>query len=72
MKAYVFLHNDYADWEIGNLLPELNRKGNDIHVFGLTSNEITSGGGLKVRPEYGIERVSAGKLSSSDRAAHLL
>jgi putative intracellular protease/amidase len=64
MKTFVFLHEPYADWEIGYILPQLRRNKKEVHIFGLTKNTITSGGGLCVTPELAMNevRISRGDL----------
>jgi putative intracellular protease/amidase len=57
MKTYVFLNDRYADWEIGYVLPELHRNGKEIHTFGLSKAQITSGGSLRVIPEMSLDEV---------------
>lgn len=57
MKTYVFLNDHYADWEIGYVLPELQRGGRNVHSFGLTKAPVTSGGSLRVIPEMGVDEV---------------
>lgn len=62
MKAFVFLHDRYADWEIGYILPELRRSENEVHIFGLSKNALTSGGNLRVTPELSIAEVNLAEV----------
>jgi len=56
-EILVFISNRYADWELGFVCAELNRseKNFKISTVALTTETITSMGGLKVIPDYSIE-----------------
>lgn len=51
MKTHVFLHDGYADWEIGYLLPEVFQCQGTVVPFALSPAPVTSMGGLQVTPQ---------------------
>ncbi|MFI5152798.1 MAG: type 1 glutamine amidotransferase family protein [Chitinophagales bacterium] len=58
-KVYVFLFDGYADWELGFVLPELQKSGRyEIKTFSLDQRPLLSMGGLLVKPSIGIDRIS--------------
>jgi putative intracellular protease/amidase len=61
MKTFVFLHDKYADWEVGFIMPELHMNGKEVHSFSLTKEPITSAGSLQVTPALGIDEVKPAK-----------
>jgi putative intracellular protease/amidase len=57
-KAYTLLFDGYADWELGNVLPELRRLCKiDVVTVGFTNKPVISMGGLRVIPETVISKV---------------
>ncbi|MCP4460905.1 MAG: thiamine biosynthesis protein ThiJ [Cytophagales bacterium] len=57
-RVYTLLFNGYADWEIGNVLPELRRFGKlDIVTVGFTDNPVISMGGLRVSPDLVLSQI---------------
>ncbi len=57
-RVYTLLFNGYADWEIGNVLPELRRFGKlDIVTVGFTNDPVVSMGGLRVSPELVLSQL---------------
>jgi putative intracellular protease/amidase len=67
MAVYVFLNDEYADWELGFLLPELvcppdpgtQKNVRQVVTFGLTNQPLRSMGALKVSPETTLDQVNA-------------
>ena len=56
--AYVFLFDDFADWEPASALAELRRTfGFSVRTFALATNPIVSMGGLKVTPDLDLEQI---------------
>ena len=73
MTIYVFLNNQYADWEIGYLLPELigdspaphiHKNKREVVTFGLNGESVRSMGGLRVTPEMTLDKVDAGTIDA--------
>lgn len=56
-KTFVFLHDQYADWELGFILPELLQNKKSVTTFGLNPSPVRSMGGLLVTPDSSIEQV---------------
>lgn len=57
-RVYTLLFNGYADWEIGNVLPELRRFGKlDIVTVGFTNDHVISMGGLRVSPDLVLSQL---------------
>jgi len=68
MAVYVFLHDGYADWELGYLLPELRsptpapsipKRVRSVVTFGLTRAPVESLGGLRVTPQASLGDVAS-------------
>lgn len=68
MAVHVFLHEGYADWELGHLLyelrshsnvPEVVKRPREVRTFGMTAAPLRSCGGLLVTPDTSIETISA-------------
>jgi putative intracellular protease/amidase len=66
MAVLVFLHDTYADWELGYILSELvspaalpgiTKKRREVVTFGLSDAAVTSMGTLRVTPSTTIDRV---------------
>src|SRR3712207_4361625 len=58
IHALVF--DGYADWEPSYALAELRRSGNhEVVAVGFTTDEVTSMGGLRVRPDRALADVRA-------------
>ena len=53
-QVLVYLHNGYADWEIGFVLPELVKAGYAIRTVAAEGPAVTSLGGLRVQPELSL------------------
>ncbi|MFS4458555.1 DJ-1/PfpI family protein [Bdellovibrio sp. HCB2-146] len=71
-NAYVYLHNGFADWELGYVLPEIARPslkmgGPDelkrntfpVKTVSIGKQPVTSMGGLKVVPDFSLEEISS-------------
>jgi putative intracellular protease/amidase len=57
-SVYTLLFNGYADWEIGNVLPELRRFGKlDTVTVGFTDSPVISMGGLRVSPDLALSQI---------------
>jgi len=57
-RVYTLLFNGYADWELGNVLPELRRFGKlDIVTAGFNDNPVTSMGGLRVSVDFTLSQI---------------
>lgn len=55
---YVFLFNEFVEWEIAYLLPGLIHSGKaDVVTFSLNGKEVTSSGNLHVRPDILINEI---------------
>jgi len=54
---YAFLHESFADWDLGYVLPELISGGRNVRTFAMASGPVRSLGGLHVVPDIGIEEV---------------
>src|SRR3712207_717318 len=62
-RIYVLVFDGYADWEPSYALAELRRSGNhEIVSVGFTTDEVTSMGGLRVRPDVALGDVRAGDV----------
>jgi putative intracellular protease/amidase len=64
MAIYVFLHDTYADWEVGYLLPELARNQKDVVTFGLSSGPLRSLGGLRVIPDIAFASINRASVDA--------
>src|ERR687896_245360 len=57
---HVLVFDGFADWEPSYALAELRRSGNhEIVAVGFTADEVTSMGGLRVRPDRALADVRA-------------
>jgi putative intracellular protease/amidase len=57
-RIYVLVFDGFADWEPAYALAELRRSGNyEIISVGFTRDEVTSMGGLRVRPDLALADV---------------
>jgi putative intracellular protease/amidase len=59
VNVFVFLNDNYADWEIGYVLPELVRTGHKVTTFGVTGNPVRSMGSLVVKPDLALTDVES-------------
>jgi putative intracellular protease/amidase len=66
MVVHVFLNDDYSDWELGYVLPELRspapsssleKKNQSVSTFSLDGRPVRSMGGLRVTPDHGLSEV---------------
>jgi putative intracellular protease/amidase len=66
LAVYVFLHDGYADWELGYILPELRtpaalpqvtKRTRRVVTFGLAGAPVESIGGLSVTPQVRLDDV---------------
>jgi putative intracellular protease/amidase len=72
MAVYVFLNDEYADWEVGYLLPELvyppdpgiKKQVRQIVTFGLTARPVKSMGALKVSPDTTFDQIDADQIEA--------
>ncbi len=73
MSVFVFLHDGYADWELGYLLPELQtpsptpgveKRCRSVVTFGLGSGAVTSLGGLVVQPQRCLRDVRPAEIDA--------
>ncbi len=56
--VYLFVFDDFADWEPAHALPELRRHGRyDVETVGLTREPVTSMGGMRVLPSKALAEV---------------
>lgn len=57
-KAYALIFDGYADWELGNVLPELRRIGKiDVASVGFSDQVVVSMGGLRVTPDMALSQI---------------
>ncbi|MCJ7772155.1 MAG: DJ-1/PfpI family protein [Desulfobacterales bacterium] len=57
-KAYVLLFDEYADWEIGNILAEFHRLAKvEVVSVGFSDKTIVSMGGLRVIPDMAMSEM---------------
>ena len=60
MAVYVVVFDGFADWEPSYALAELRRSGHhEVVSVGFTGDEVTSMGGLRVRPDRALADVRA-------------
>jgi len=60
MSVHILVFDGFADWEPSYALAELRRSGNHrVVVVGFTGDEVTSMGGLRVRPDKALGDVRA-------------
>ncbi|HXY35190.1 MAG TPA: DJ-1/PfpI family protein [Planctomycetaceae bacterium] len=72
MAVHVFLNDEYADWELGYLLPELvsppdpgiKKNVRKVVTFGLTDQPVRSMGGLKVAPDTSIDQINPNEIDA--------
>lgn len=58
-KAHVLLFDEYADWELGNVLSELRRMGKiGVTAVGFSEDPVVSMGGLHVKPDAALSRLN--------------
>src|SRR5918999_345677 len=58
--VHILVFDGFADWEPAYALAELRRSGNyEVVSVGFTPNEVTSMGGLRVRPDLALADVHA-------------
>jgi putative intracellular protease/amidase len=63
-SIYIFLFDGFSDWEIGYLTPELKKSEIIIlKYFTIDGLEITSAGGLKIKPDLSLEQLSSSDIS---------
>jgi putative intracellular protease/amidase len=57
-SAYVLIFDDYADWELGNVLAELRRMGKvKVVTIGFSKKPVISMGGLSVQPDLILSEI---------------
>jgi len=57
-KAHVLLFDEYADWEIGNILPEFQRLDKvEVRTVGFNDKPVVSMGGLRVTPDMALSEM---------------
>jgi putative intracellular protease/amidase len=62
-RVHIFVFDGFADWEPAYALAELRRSGNhEIVSVGFTADEVTSMGGLRVRPDRALADVRADQV----------
>ncbi|MEG0364843.1 MAG: DJ-1/PfpI family protein [Erysipelotrichales bacterium] len=56
-EVLIYLEDDYADWEIAYISPQIQRKDNDyiVKTFSLEKKEIISQGGLNLIVDYTLK-----------------
>jgi putative intracellular protease/amidase len=60
MSVHILVFDGFADWEPSYALAELRRSGNhEIVAVGFSGDEVTSMGGLRVRPDRALADVRA-------------
>ncbi|MTI33019.1 type 1 glutamine amidotransferase family protein [Xanthovirga aplysinae] len=64
-NIFILLFNGFSDWEISYLTPELNKSEKcKIRYFSIDGSEITSMGGLKVKPDLSLEDIEISEVSA--------
>src|ERR687896_427850 len=59
-SVHVLVFDGFADWESAYALAELRRSARlDVVSIGFTADDVTSMGGLRVRPDRALEDVRA-------------
>lgn len=59
---YVFLFNEFVEWEIAYLLPGLIHSGKaDVVTFSRDGKEVTSSGNLHIRPDISMGEIKIDK-----------
>ncbi len=62
-QVYVLIFDGFADWEPAHALAELRRSGHhEVISVGFTGHEVTSMGGLRVRPDRALADVRADEV----------
>lgn len=51
MRVHCLIFEEFSDWEIAFILPELRKNSVEVTTVGFSKDEVTSMGGLKVRPD---------------------
>ncbi|MBI3556162.1 MAG: DJ-1/PfpI family protein, partial [Deltaproteobacteria bacterium] len=64
MGIYVFLHDSYADWELGYILPELVQHERKPVTFGLRKTPVGSLGGLTVTPTLSLDEIDVASVQA--------
>jgi putative intracellular protease/amidase len=60
MPIHILIFDGFADWEPSYALAELRRSGgHEVVTVGFTGDEVTSMGGLRVRPDRALADVRA-------------
>jgi putative intracellular protease/amidase len=60
MPVHILIFDGFADWEPSYALAELRRSGgHEVVTVGFTGDEVTSMGGLRVRPDRALAHVRA-------------
>src|SRR5688572_33018366 len=60
MSVYVLVFDGFADWEPSYALAELRRSGKyEVVTVGFSGDEVTSMGGLRVRPDRALADLRA-------------
>jgi putative intracellular protease/amidase len=60
MSVHILVFDGFADWEPSYALAELRRSGNhEVVAVGFTGDDVTSMGGLRVRPDRALADVRA-------------
>jgi putative intracellular protease/amidase len=63
MSVHVLIFDGFADWEPSYALAELRRSGGqEVISVGFTGDEVTSMGGLRVRPDRALADVRASEV----------
>ena len=56
--VYVFLFDDFIDWEVAYVMPGLIHSGKaKVATFSLDGKKVVSAGGLKIRPDMSKKEV---------------
>lgn len=62
-SIHILVFDGFADWEPAYALAELRRSGNhEVVSVGFTTDEVTSMGGLRVRPDCALADVRADQV----------
>jgi putative intracellular protease/amidase len=73
MPVYAFLHDDYSDWELGYLLPELRtppaspqipKRPREVVTTSVAGRPVRSSGGLRVAADVAIEEIAAADVDA--------
>lgn len=64
MSIHIVVFDGFADWEPSYALAELRRSGgHDVVTVGFTGDDVTSMGGLRVRPDRALVDVRAADVT---------